>query len=60
MASSPLIDALRNDLAVLQETGVIDIQCCDDDIERFYNARRRHPVLDYLSPVQFEKMMVAV
>src|SRR5690606_21070376 len=31
-----------------------------DYIERFYNAQRRHPVLDYLSPVQFEEKMVAV
>lgn len=31
-----------------------------DSIERFYNARRRHSVLDYLSPVQFEERTVAV
>lgn len=27
-----------------------------DYIERFYNPRRRHSVLDYLSPIQFEEM----
>lgn len=26
-----------------------------DYIERFYNARRRHSTLGYLSPIQFEK-----
>jgi putative transposase len=26
-----------------------------DYIERFYNARRRHSTLGYLSPMQFEK-----
>ncbi|QTQ34525.1 Transposase [Aromatoleum petrolei] len=31
-----------------------------DYIERFYNPRRRHSVLGYLSPVQFEENMVAV
>jgi putative transposase len=31
-----------------------------DYIERFYNPRRRHSVLDYLSPVQFEENTVAV
>lgn len=31
-----------------------------DYIERFYNPRRRHSVLDYRSPVQFEAEMVAV
>jgi putative transposase len=30
-----------------------------DYIERFYNPRRRHSVLDYLSPVQFEEKAVA-
>ena len=29
-----------------------------DYIERFYNPRRRHSVLDYLSPVQFEEKAV--
>lgn len=28
-----------------------------DYIERFYNARRRHSTLGYLSPVQFEQQM---
>lgn len=31
-----------------------------DYIERFYNPRRRHSVLGYISPVQFEENMVAV
>jgi putative transposase len=31
-----------------------------DYIERFYNPRRRHSVLDYVSPVQFEERMAAV
>jgi putative transposase len=31
-----------------------------DYIERFYNLRRRHSVLDYLSPVQFEENTVAL
>lgn len=31
-----------------------------DYIERFYNPRRRHSVLDYVSPVQFEENTVAV
>ena len=31
-----------------------------DYIERFYNPRRRHSVLDYLSPVQFEEMAAAL
>jgi len=31
-----------------------------DYIERFYNLRRRHSVLDYISPVQFEEKAVAV
>ncbi len=31
-----------------------------DYIERFYNPRRRHSVLDYISPVQFEENAVAV
>jgi putative transposase len=26
-----------------------------DYIERFYNARRRHSTLGYLSPIEFEK-----
>ena len=26
-----------------------------DHIERFYNARRRHSTLGYLSPMEFEK-----
>jgi putative transposase len=26
-----------------------------DYIERFYNAKRRHSTLGYLSPVEFEK-----
>lgn len=30
-----------------------------DYIERFYNPRRRHSVLDYLSPVQFEEIAAA-
>jgi putative transposase len=29
-----------------------------DHIERFHNPRRRHSVLDYLSPVQFEEKAV--
>jgi putative transposase len=31
-----------------------------DYIERFYNPRRRHSVLDYLSPVQFEQQAMAL
>ena len=31
-----------------------------DYIERFYNPRRRHSVLDYLSPVQFEEKAAAL
>ena len=31
-----------------------------DYIERFYNPRRRHSVLDYLSPVQFEEQAAAL
>jgi putative transposase len=31
-----------------------------DYIERFYNPRRRHSVLGYLSPVQFEEKAVAL
>ena len=31
-----------------------------DYIERFYNPRRRHSLLDYVSPVQFEEITVAV
>ena len=31
-----------------------------DYIERFYNPRRRHSVLDYLSPVQFEERTAAL
>ena len=31
-----------------------------DYIERFYNLRRRHSLLDYVSPVQFEEITVAV
>ncbi len=31
-----------------------------DYIERFYNVRRRHSVLDYLSPVQFEEKAAAL
>jgi putative transposase len=27
-----------------------------DDLERFYNPRRRHSTLGYLSPVDYEKM----
>ena len=30
-----------------------------DYIERFYNPRRRHSLLGYVSPVQFEKKTVA-
>jgi putative transposase len=29
-----------------------------DYIERFYNPRRRHSTLDYLSPMEFEKQML--
>jgi len=29
-----------------------------DYIERFYNPRRRHSTLGYLSPVEFEKKML--
>ena len=29
-----------------------------DYIERFYNPRRRHSTLGYLSPVEFEKQML--
>jgi len=31
-----------------------------DYIERFYNPRRRHSVLGYLSPVRFEEKAVAL
>jgi len=31
-----------------------------DYVERFYNPRRRHSVLGYLSPAQFEERMVAL
>jgi putative transposase len=31
-----------------------------DYIERFYNPRRRHSVLDYLSPIQFEEKAAAL
>ena len=31
-----------------------------DYIERFYNPRRRHSVLDYVSPVQFEELAAAL
>lgn len=30
-----------------------------DYIERFYNPRRRHSTLDYISPVQFEHLQCA-
>jgi putative transposase len=29
-----------------------------DYIERFYNPRRRHSTLGYLSPMEFEKQML--
>ncbi|MBC7102707.1 MAG: IS3 family transposase, partial [Parvibaculum sp.] len=29
-----------------------------DYIERFYNPRRRHSTLGYLSPMEFEKKML--
>ena len=29
-----------------------------DYIERFYNPKRRHSTLGYLSPVEFEKQML--
>ncbi|HUR40136.1 MAG TPA: IS3 family transposase, partial [Verrucomicrobiae bacterium] len=30
-----------------------------DYIERFYNPRRRHSTLDYVSPVAYEKLQKA-
>ena len=31
-----------------------------DYIERFYNPKRRHSTIGYLSPVEFEKQMISL
>jgi len=33
--------------------------CVVDDIEMFYNSRRRHSYLDYVSPAEFEAQAIA-